>query len=230
MALVHSAEHAGSEKGTSPMSDAAILLAILGALLIGVISPGPSFVLVSRIAVTTSRLDGLAAAIGMGVGGTIFGSLALAGLTAILLKIHWLYFALRIAGGAYLAYLGLRIWQGATQPFTFSDLGEIRSRSRFRSFSFALVTQLSNPKTAVIYASVFAALLPPSPSFWFLVALPPLIFMIETTWYAIVACAFSAKGPRDFYVGCKGWIDRIAGTVMGALGLRLISESLMRTP
>jgi len=51
------------------MSTTAILFGILGALLIGAISPGPSFVLVSRIAITASRLDGFAAALGMGLGG-----------------------------------------------------------------------------------------------------------------------------------------------------------------
>ena len=56
------------------------LAAILGALLIGAISPGPSFVLVARISIARSRRDGLAAALAMGVGGVILGGLALLGL------------------------------------------------------------------------------------------------------------------------------------------------------
>lgn len=51
------------------MSASLALVGILGALLVGAISPGPSFVLVSRIAVKMSRKDGLAAALGMGIGG-----------------------------------------------------------------------------------------------------------------------------------------------------------------
>ena len=53
------------------MSSHLILLSILGAVMIGAISPGPSFVLVSRTAMTSSRRDGLAAALGDGDGGAI---------------------------------------------------------------------------------------------------------------------------------------------------------------
>lgn len=211
------------------MSATLILFSILGALLIGAISPGPSFVLVSRIAVTSSRRDGLAAALGMGSGGAIFGTLALAGLSAILIQVDWLYLILKVAGGAYLIYLGICIWRGAAAPIQVSEPQALGDRSRFRPFSLALVTQISNPKTAVVYGSIFAALLPASPPLWLLLVLPPLIFMVEAGWYALVAVAFSAKGMRSAYLGSKTWIDRVAGAVMGGLGARLIFESVRTT-
>ncbi len=208
------------------MSTTAVLFSILGALLIGAISPGPSFVLVSRTAVSLSRADGLAAAVGMGLGGAIFGTLALAGLSVLLQQVGWLDVALKLMGGAYLVYLGIRIWHGAADPIVSPDTAELRSTSRFRSLSLALITQLSNPKTAVVYGGIFAALLPASPPSWLLMALPPSIFAIETSWYAVVALAFSADGPRALYLGSKSWIDRSAGAVMGLLGARLIAESV----
>lgn len=208
------------------MSTIASLLGILGALLIGAISPGPSFVLVSRIAVTRSRIDGLAAAVGMGLGGAIFGALALAGLSAILLQVGWLDVVLKMVGGAYLIYLGLRIWRGAADPIVVPEAAAVRSQSRIGSLSFALITQLSNPKTAVVYGSIFAALLPASPPSWLLMALPPLIFVIETAWYAVVAVAFSADGSRSLYLRSKTWIDRSAGAVLGLLGARLMVEGV----
>jgi hypothetical protein len=72
------------------MSSLSVLLSIVATLSIGAMSPGPSFVLVSRIAVSRSRVDGLAAAIGMGLGGVLFSMLALAGLTALLSQFGWL--------------------------------------------------------------------------------------------------------------------------------------------
>ncbi|TIU35307.1 MAG: LysE family translocator, partial [Mesorhizobium sp.] len=56
------------------MSEIATILSILGVFLLGAMSPGPSFVVVSRIAVAGERTDGLAAAIGMGIGGFIFAT------------------------------------------------------------------------------------------------------------------------------------------------------------
>lgn len=208
------------------MSEATVLFAILAALLIGAISPGPSFVLVSRIAVTASRFDGLAAALGMGLGGAAFGTLALAGLSALLLQVEWLYMALKLFGGAYLVYLGIRIWQGAATPLVVDNAAAFERKSVFRSFGFAFITQISNPKTAIVYGSIFAALLPASPPHWLLVALPPMIFVVEASWYSVVAIAFSANAPRTVYLRSKKWIDRIAGAVMGTLGSRLLIESM----
>jgi threonine/homoserine/homoserine lactone efflux protein len=60
------------------------VLSIAGAIALGAISPGPSFVFGARTSIAQSRADGLAAAVGMGIGGTILCCLALLGLHAVL--------------------------------------------------------------------------------------------------------------------------------------------------
>jgi threonine/homoserine/homoserine lactone efflux protein len=207
------------------MSTPAVLLAIIATLLVGVVSPGPSFLLVSRISVVQSRAHGLAAAFGMGLGGTVFACLALLGLAALMSQIVWLYAVLKFAGGLYLIWLGIRIWQGAREPLPAGNV-PVRQGSLFRSAAFGLLTQLSNPKTAVFYASVFAAMLPASPSVSLMIALPPLVFTVETVWYAIVAVSLSAPYPRRLYQVAKPWADRLAGTLMGLLGLRLVLDAV----
>lgn len=201
------------------------LVSIVAAIAVGAASPGPSFVLVARIAVADRRASGIAAAFGMGLGGVIFASLALAGLIALLTQVEWLYLALRLAGGAYLLYLAFRLWRGAGQPLRVTH-NEARPYGLARAFMLGFVTQLSNPKTAVVYAGIFAALLPAAPPLWLALALPPAIFAVECGWYCIVATAFSAARPRAAYLRGKGWIDRLAGGVMGLLGLRLIVGGL----
>ncbi|MBB4576730.1 LysE family translocator [Rhizobium lentis] len=207
------------------MSSQGIFISIMAALVVGAMSPGPSFVIVSRIAISRSRLDGLAAALGMGAGGVVFAVLALAGLTALLSQFEWLYILLKVAGGAYLVYIAVNIWKGAGRPLEVSDA--VRGRcAPMRSFTTALLTQLSNPKTIIVYASLFAALLPRTVPLDLIFALPLGVFAVEAGWYSIVAFAFSARHPRRLYLHAKGWIDRAAGAVMGGLGLRLIFSGL----
>jgi threonine/homoserine/homoserine lactone efflux protein len=208
------------------MTALGILLGIVIAIGIGAMSPGPSFVLVSRISVANSRLHGLAAALGMGLGGAFFAVLALAGLVALLEKVEWLYLILKIAGGLYLVHLGIAIWRGARQPITVETADGRAALSVSRALVLGLLTQVSNPKTAVVYASIFAALMPQNPPMAVILALPPIIFLIEASWYAVVALAFSAPRSQRAYLSGKLWIDRLAGAVIGALGLRLIGESL----
>jgi threonine/homoserine/homoserine lactone efflux protein len=200
------------------------IAAILGAVMIGAISPGPSFVLVARTAIAGSRRDGIAAALGMGVGGLIFAAAALLGLHVILISIPSVYFGLKIAGAAYLMVLAVRLWRGAARPLTTADVAPARATSRPRSFALGLVTQLSNPKTAIFYASIFTALLPVDRYQWLAAIVLPLIFAVEAGWYAIVAVAFSSDRPRRTYLKSKLWIDRVAGGAIGLLALKLIAD------
>jgi hypothetical protein len=98
------------------MQELATLASIVAALSVGVISPGPSFVMVARVAVASSRIRALATALGMGAGGAIFGTAALLGLQSVLLAVPALYAALRVLGGLYLCYLGFLIFRSARQP------------------------------------------------------------------------------------------------------------------
>ena len=204
------------------MSNLAVVAGISGALALGAMSPGPSFLMVARTAVMASRRDGLAAALGMGLGGTVLASISLAGLHLLLTAVPWLYVLLKVAGGGYLVYMGWRIVRGAARPLPASGVDGPGDSRLGRSLSMGFVTQISNPKTAIVYASVFTAFLPASFSLSLAVVLALTVLAIETTWYAIVAMALSSNGPRAWYLRYKAWVDRAAGAVLGALGIRLI--------
>lgn len=208
------------------MELSAAILGIAVALTLGAMSPGPSFIMVARTSVAVSRRDGLAAAVGMGVGGVFFSAIALLGLITIFTAVPFLHLALKVLGGTYLIYLGYRIWRGARQPLVLENTSlQGRPTQAWRSFVFGLATQVSNPKTAVVYASIFASLLPSEVPPFVLVALPIMIFAIETIWYSAVALVLSAPSPRAHYLAAKAWLDRTAGAIMSLLGLKLIFET-----
>jgi threonine/homoserine/homoserine lactone efflux protein len=214
------------------MSPSAAIVTILGALLIGAMSPGPSFVIVARNSVGLSRRDGLATALGMGIGGVFFSGIALLGLYTLLAAVTWLYVSLKVAGGLYLIFLASKIWRHAPAPLAFdqdqnrananNNTGSNPGSNPRKSFWIGLSTQLSNPKTAIYYGSIFAALLPQHPPLWCYFVLPPAIFTIEAGWYTVVALGFSSRRPRELYLRAKTWVDRIAAGAITALGLRLI--------
>lgn len=204
------------------LSELLPLLGIAGALAVGTVTPGPSFVVIARTAVAAGRADGLAASIGMGIGGVTFTLLALIGLQGLMLKLPLLYLAFQVVGGGYLIYLGLRIWRGATEALPETVTPREASRlSLARALVLGLTTQLSNPKAAIVYAAIFAAFLPQGTTLEIGILIVVLIFILETGWYALVTLGMSAEGPRLAYLRGKSWIDRLAGGVMISLGLRL---------
>ena len=84
------------------MQELAALVGIIAALSVGVVSPGPSFVMVARVAVASSRSQAFGAALGMGAGGVLFGAAALLGLQSIFHAVPVVYAGLKVLGGLYL--------------------------------------------------------------------------------------------------------------------------------
>jgi threonine/homoserine/homoserine lactone efflux protein len=71
---------------------------------------------------------------------------------------------------------------------------------------------------------VFAAFLPATTTLAFNVSLVALVFAVESSWYALVAVALSSEAPHTAYLRYKAWVDRLAGGVMIALGLKLVTS------
>ena len=207
------------------MHEFSALIGIVAAITVGVISPGPSFIMVARTAIASSRDEGLAVAVGMGLAGTVLSIAALAGLNSLLLAMPSLYLVLKVAGGLYLIYIGVRVWSGARSPLPVMVPAQVATGTRRRSLLLGFTTNVSNPKTSIIYASVFAAFLPPAPSLAFNVAVVVLVTAVEVSWYSIVAMTLSTDRPRSAYLRYKATVDRVAGGVMMALGLKLISSA-----
>jgi threonine/homoserine/homoserine lactone efflux protein len=206
------------------MESVAVMLAVGAAILLGAMSPGPSFVVVARTAMARSRSQGVLAALGMGIGGGIFALAALVGLHLILTAVPSVYRAVQFAGAAYLLFLAYRLWTSASVPLDMSGHKDVVQISGLRVFLLGLGTQISNPKTAIVYASVFTTALPAQASWATSIVLVSLIFVVEFGWYALVAIAFSTSRARNVYLDGKAWIDRLAAGAMGALGVKVISE------
>uniref|UniRef100_A0A9E7ZS87 LysE family transporter n=1 Tax=Bosea sp. NBC_00436 TaxID=2969620 RepID=A0A9E7ZS87_9HYPH len=125
--------------------------------------------------------------------------------------------------------LGINIWRAAPEPLEVADTIGERQSTLWTSLLRALFVQLSNPKTAIFYASMFAALLPSPTPPWMLFVLPPMLFLIEFSWYTVVAVGFSSRTLRAAYLRSKVWVDRTAGAVVGALGVKLMVDSQRRS-
>lgn len=207
------------------METALTLVPILAVLAIGVISPGPSFILVARTAVAISRAAAVCSAFGMAAGATALSVAALLGLHTVLRQIPAAYLGLKVVGGIYLLYLAYKTWRGASMPICLAEDSGPTASNLPRHFWLAAATMLSNPKAAVQYGVIFAAMLPQSPSPALTAVLPLSVFTLEATWYLFVAFSLSAPKPRGTYLKAKATIDRTAGAVLGFLGIRVLLSS-----
>ena len=164
------------------------LAAFVLTCLVVVLVPGPDFALVIRNATRGPRSAATAAA-GIMVGNTILALLAVLGVTALLGASEVLGTGIRIAGAAYLLYLGVRALAEAlarnhSQPAAPRAGRELGGTSPFVQ---GMVSNLLNPKVAVFYLSLFPQFnFAPLPSLAQHTLMACIFLLIALAWYVLL--------------------------------------------
>lgn len=188
--------------------------------LLALMSPGPDFLFVSQTAVSRSRRQALFGVTGIALGIAVWAALALLGLHWLLQRLAWLQQLIALAGGLYLAWLGIALWRGALRPSA-ASVAVPPPCSDLASLRRGLLTNLANPKTVVYFGSVFSGLLGDASAavrgqLWLLVSIESLL------WFALVAMVFGIPLMRRGYLRLARWIDALAGTVFIGFGVHLL--------
>jgi threonine efflux protein len=197
------------------VSPAATLGTVLLAYLPAAVSPGPNFVLIAHTAAAGSRRAAVAVALGVVVAGGLLAAVAVFGLGSLLARTPWLATALRVVCGAYLAWLGARLWLRARAPEAAAPAGH------GNAFRQGVVSNLTNPKAAAFFGSVLTATLPPSEPTAVKATAVALIVVASTAWHLSVALLFSSPATQRWYAHAKPALNRVVGTILVVLGLVL---------
>ena len=197
-----------------------VLAAFAAVHLLVAASPGPAFLAVSRTAIGASRSAGLIAAAAMSTGAVIWAVATFLGLHVLFAQAPWLYDAMRLGGAAYLIYLGIGMLREAWRGSAPADAGKPVVAGG-ATFLRCLAVQLSNPKAAVFFGSIFVTLLPADAPLWVKGAALAILGMNEFGWYALVALVLSAPRARRVYSQAKRALDALFGGFLTVLGVKL---------
>lgn len=190
------------------------------------LTPGPNMMYLVSRSICQGRRAGLVSLGGVGLGFLVYMLAAAFGITALLLAVPLAYDGLRLAGAAYLLYLA---WQalrpGGRSPFQVRDLPVDSNR---RLFAMGLVTNLLNPKAAMMYLSLLPQFIDPARGNVLTqsLALGSLQIIISLSLNALIATAAGTiatfLGSRPLWLVLQRWV---MGTALAGLGLRMAFES-----
>lgn len=200
-----------------------MIVEILLVHLAAIVSPGPNVLLVSHTAASDSRRSGMWAAAGIASAAAVWAAAAAIGLGLLLERVAGLDDALRVLGGLYLVFLGLRIGLSGARDGAAAHVSQ-RAAARLWWWR-GLATNLSNPKAAVFYLSIFATLIPAGASLSTRVAAVVAIGVNSLVWHELLAVGLSSPRPRALYQRARPWINAVAGALMVGFGVALALEA-----
>ena len=194
------------------------LLAFNAVLLVALLSPGAAMLFITRATVTSGRGAGIATGVGLGTAAAIWSLAALLGLDVVFRLFPWTYTALKAGGAIYLIWIAVQTWRNAHTP-----LGETPMPNG-RAFAAGMLLNFGNPKSMLFAAAVIVVVFPKGLAPLDISLIVINHWLLELAFYALFASVLSAPPARCAYISLKPTFDRIAATVLGALGLRLILE------
>jgi threonine efflux protein len=200
-----------------------VLLTVFGIFIPALILPGPDFVAVVRSSMTRGARAGLLTTIGVSFGLGLYATLSLVGLSAVLVKYEWLTWAVRVLGGCYLAYLGLRLVLLKSSSFDVPIDGHQAGAGNALLFGFLVA--LTNPKAIVLFASVFATAVTSSTPDWLKLLMIGLVFVSTLTWYSVVSLFMSSSPVMRRLQNAKHWIEKAAGVCFIAIAGRILADA-----
>lgn len=201
------------------MTTAAQLMAFCGVVSLGAMSPGPDFAVVVRRAALSGRAGGMAAATGVATGVFLWAVAAAAGVAALVATVPVLLTAIRYAGAAYLAYLGIRALLAAVRPPAAGP--GTASASTGGAFRDGLLCNALNPKAAVFFLALLPQFLPAHPGTVDTLALSLLAVAVTLAWFCTVANLVAVFRRLFARAAVRRTLDGLSGAALLGLGARL---------
>lgn len=199
------------------------LIAVITITMLAVVSPGPDFAMVTRNSLMLSRRAGVLTALGIGLGVLIHVGYTLVGVGLLIQQSIWLFNAIKLAGAAYLVYLGITMLRARPAgPAGDGARGAMTDAAALRT---GLLTNALNPKTTVFIVSLFMQVVRPDTPLAAQIGYGAFISLAHVAWFSVVAVCFSSGAVRDRLLAARQGIDRVFGGLLVACGVLLAAAS-----
>lgn len=203
--------------------------AFLGVSIIVIVTPGQDTALTIRNTLVGGRGGGIATAGGVVTGLATWTVASSAGLAALIVASQPLFLAIRLAGAAYLVFLGLQALRAAL--FTRSDVSQpagAGSTTRLRrgvAYRQGLLSNLSNPKIVVFFLSLFPQFVDrDQASFGRLLLLGLIFCAITLSWLTLYAVVVARVGDFLRRDRVRRGLEALTGLALVGIGLKLATD------
>jgi threonine/homoserine/homoserine lactone efflux protein len=220
------ATQAVTGRQTGPVTDLAGFLVLS---IVVIVTPGPDTALTIRNTLLGGRVSGIATAAGVALGQAMWSVATSAGVVALLIAAEPAFVALKLAGAAYLVFLGAQALWLALRPRRSTQAAETMPRTiRLQSASAlrqGMISNLTNPKMAVFFPSLLPQFVSTAPSFVALLALGLVFCLMTVSWLTLYAFVVARAGDVLRRAGVRRVVEGVTGAVLVTFGIRVATTA-----
>ncbi|MFJ1798213.1 MULTISPECIES: LysE family transporter [unclassified Streptomyces] len=195
------------------------LLAVAAITVLAVVSPGADFAMVVRNSYLYGRTTGVLAATGVAAGVLVHVTYTMLGVGLLIASSTALFTAVKLAGAAYLVYIGVRTFLARADLDV--DLSDRPGLSPFGALRSGFLTNALNPKTTLFVVATFTQVVGPGTALWQQAGYGLFMSAAHLGWFALVALFFSHSRLRGAMLRRQKALNRSIGSVLVGLGVTL---------
>lgn len=185
-------------------------------------SPGPDFVLVSQQTLSNGKKAGYLTSIGIALGLSVHIVYSALGLAAIVANSVTAIWIIKILGGSYLVYLGIKGVKAKKEANKKVKLLKVKEKSALKTITIGFFANVLNPKAPIYFIALFTVVLSPNMPLYQIAIYGVWMMILQLMWFSFVVSFLSIPTIRDKFQDFGHWIDRILGGVMIALGIKVL--------
>ncbi|MEM6310734.1 MAG: LysE family transporter [Pseudomonadota bacterium] len=194
------------------------LISFNAILIAALLSPGAAMLFLIKSTVAGGRAAGIWTGLGLASVAALWTLAALLGLDVLFRVFPWTFSALKIGGALYLIWLAIQTWRHARAPLSKAAI------PAGRTVLSGMLVNLANPKSVLFAAAVILVVFPQGIAAFDIAIIVLNHFVLELVFYTGLALALSTPVIRNRYLSFKPVFDRIAATMLGVFGMRLLME------
>ncbi len=185
-------------------------------------SPGPDFVFVTQQTLAGGRRTGLLCSLGIALGLSVHIGYSAFGLATLIAHSANLLWWVKLLGGSYLIYLGLRGLRSKASVGRRVPVVQGPPRSALRTVGAGFLCNALNPKAPIYFLSLFTLVLSPEMPTFQLAIFSIWIMVIQLAWFSFVVLVLSIPSINSRFQRAGHWIDRVLGGAMVLLGIKVL--------
>jgi RhtB (resistance to homoserine/threonine) family protein len=191
---------------------------------LGLVSPGPDFIMTSRNSMVYSRRTGVYSSLGLSIGILVHVTYCLLGIGFIISRSILLFNTLKYLGAAYLIYIGFKCLRSQPQKVSSDGIVKQRDLPAFEAIRMGFLTNISNPKVTLFMFGLFTQVIHPDTPLFLQVLYGLEMSAMTFLWFSFVATVLSVQLIRQRFSSMQHILERIFGGLLIALGVRVALE------